>query len=165
MPPRQVDPPAIAFVDLSGFTERTAKAGDELAAQDATTLQGLAQAAAAAHHGRVVKLLGDGVMLRFNNARDAVIAVRELMAAITAHGLPPAHSGIASGRLVVRDGDVYGHTVNLAARIAAHGVAGEMLVSAATAESLTGTGLILEDAGQVVLKGIPEPVGLVRILP
>ena len=163
MPPRQVDPPAIAFVDLSGFTERTASAGDELAAQDATTLQGLAQAAAVAHGGRVVKLLGDGVMLRFSNARDAVVAVRELMTAIRTHGLPPAHSGIASGRFVVRDGDVYGHTVNLAARIAAHGSAGELLISAVTAESLTGTGLPLEDAGQVALKGIAEPVGLVRI--
>jgi len=163
MPPRQVDPPAIAFVDLSGFTERTASAGDELAAQDATTLQGLAQAAAVAHGGRVVKLLGDGVMLRFSNARDAVVAVRELMTAISSHGLPPAHSGIASGRFVVRDGDVYGHTVNLAARIAAHGGAGELLISAVTAESLTGTGLPLEDAGQVALKGIAEPVGLVRI--
>ena len=163
MPPRQVDPPAIAFVDLSGFTERTARAGDELAAQDATSLQGLAQTAAAAHGGRVVKLLGDGVMLRFNNARDAALAVRELMAAISAHGLPPAHSGIASGRFVVRDGDVYGHTVNLAARIAAYSGAGELLMSAAAAESLAGTGLISEDAGKVPLKGIPEPVGLVRI--
>jgi adenylate cyclase len=163
MPLRQVDPPAIAFVDLSGFTERTAMAGDELAARDATTLQGLAHAAAAAHGGRVVKLLGDGVMLRFNTARDAALAVRELMAAISSQGLPPAHAGIASGRFVVRDGDVYGHTVNLAARIAAHGGAGELLVSAAAAESLTGTGLIAEDAGEVLLKGIAEPVGLVRI--
>ena len=104
-------------------------------------------------------------MLRFHNARDAVAAVRELMTAITANGLPPAHSGVAAGRFVVRDGDVYGHTVNLAARIAAHGVAGEMLIPAATAESLIGAGLVWEDVGEVLLKGIAEPVDLVRIRP
>ena len=104
-------------------------------------------------------------MLRFHNARDAVAAVRELMTAITAHGLPPAHSGVAAGRFVVRDGDVYGHTVNLAARIAAHGVSGEMLIPASTAESLIGAGLVWEDVGEVLLKGIAEPVDLVRIRP
>jgi adenylate cyclase len=163
LPARPTNPPAIAFVDLSGFTERTAQAGDELAAKDATTLQSLALAAAGAHRGRVVKLLGDGVMLRFGSAQDAVLGVLELMAAIPANGLPQAHAGIASGRIVVRDGDVYGHTVNLASRIASHAVAGELLLSSETADLLAGTGIEWEDAGQVALKGIPEPVGLVRI--
>ena len=87
------------------------------------------------------------------------------MAAISSHGLPLAPSGIAAGRFVVRDGDVYGHTVDLAARIAAHAGAGELLVSAAAAESLTDSGSIAEDAGQVMLKGIPEPAGVIRIRP
>jgi adenylate cyclase len=163
LPARPRNPPAIAFVDLSGFTERTAQAGDELAAKDATTLQALALAAAGAHRGRVVKLLGDGVMLRFESAHEAALGVLELMAAITATGLPHAHAGIASGRIVVRDGDVYGHTVNLASRIANHAAAGELLMASETTDSLRGIGVEWEDAGQIALKGIPEPVGLVRI--
>ena len=161
LPPRPSDPPAIAFVDLTGYTERTATAGDELAAQDATVLQGLAQKVAVAHRGRVVKLLGDGVMLRFGSAHDAVTAVRELMSALPRNGLPDAHAGIATGRVVVRDGDVYGHTVNLASRIAAHSGPGELLVPWEVAESLGGSPS-WEDAGDVRLKGISEPIRLAR---
>lgn len=161
LPARPSDPPAIAFVDLAGYTERTAVAGDELAARDATALQGLAQVTSAAHRGRVVKLLGDGVMLHFGSAEDAVAAVRELMDALPRHGLPDAHAGIATGRIVVRDGDVYGHTVNLASRIAAHSRPGELLVPWEVAESLGGAA-VWDDAGDVRMKGIAELVRLAR---
>src|SRR3954469_20709667 len=78
----QRDPPAIAFVDLSGYTELTAEGGDERAATLATRLQVLAETAAREHKGRVVKLLGDGVMCRYPTAADAVRSVRGLMAEI-----------------------------------------------------------------------------------
>ena len=58
MPPKLDEPAAIAFVDLAGYTTLTERAGDELAARSALTLQGLAEDAARAHRGRVVKLLG-----------------------------------------------------------------------------------------------------------
>jgi class 3 adenylate cyclase len=164
MPARPDDPPAIAFVDLAGYTERTVQAGDELAARDAAALQALAQEAAVKYGGRVVKLLGDGVMLRFASAGEAVAGVRALMAAILQVGLPPPHAGIAAGRFVVRDGDVFGHTVNLASRIAAHSQSGELLVPADVVEGLRGAGIRSEDAGVVQLKGIGEPLRLARIL-
>ena len=89
--------PAIAFIDLTGYTEMTASAGDERAAQSATMLQTLAASAVRSRRGRVVKLLGDGVMLRYSSMVDAIDSVRELMASIAAAGLPPAHAGIAAG--------------------------------------------------------------------
>ena len=113
-----------------------------------------------------MKLLGDGVMLRFSSMTDAIDSVRELMASIVAAGLPPAHAGIAAGSMVVRDGDVYGHTVNLAARIASYAGAGELLLGADGVDGVdeaTGDSLKLEDAGSASFKGIAEPVRLLRV--
>jgi adenylate cyclase len=163
MPARVQEPNAIAFVDLTGYTERTAAAGDELAARVATTLQVIAQSVSAAHGGRVIKLLGDGVMLRFGSPVTAVAAVRELLGRIADAELPQAHAGIAAGPFVVRDGDVYGHTVNVAARVASAAASGELLVTADIAERLADAGVALEDAGEFRLKGIAEPLRLVRV--
>jgi adenylate cyclase len=69
---RAVDPPALAFVDLAGYTELTATSGDERAAEFATTLHVVASRVAANHGGRVVKQLGDGVLLRFRSGGDAI---------------------------------------------------------------------------------------------
>ncbi len=160
---RHGEQPAIAFVDLTGYTELTATGGDARAAQFAATLQTLATTSARAHRGQVVKLLGDGVMLRYPSLLEAAVSVRELMGSIGAAGLPPAHAGIAAGPIVVRDGDVYGHTVNLAARVAAHATAGELLVAADDALERLSGGLEFEDAGSAALKGIAEPVRLLRV--
>jgi adenylate cyclase len=158
---RERERPAVAFVDLTGYTELTEAAGDERAAAYASELQGLADASARQHGGRVVKLLGDGVMLRFARSADAVAAVHALMRAIVGAGLPPAHAGIESGPLVVRDGDVYGRTVNIAARVAGQAGAGELLVTDAVLQHVAG--LAAESVGEVRLKGIADPVRLWRL--
>jgi adenylate cyclase len=162
--PRQGAEPAIAFVDLAGYTQLTQTEGDERAATFATTLQQLATTVVRAHRGRVVKLLGDGVMLRFGSAGDGVRAVLALAASVRSGGLPQAHAGLASGPVIVRDADVYGHTVNLAARIAAWAAPGDLLVPADLAPTLAAGGITVVDLGAVALKGISEPVGLARVV-
>jgi hypothetical protein len=64
-------PPAIVFVDLSGFTRLTRERGDESAVVAATSLQRYADAIATLHGGRLVKLLGDGAMLRLRDVTSA----------------------------------------------------------------------------------------------
>ena len=160
---RDVDARAIAFVDLSGYTELTVEAGDERAAQFATSLQTLAESAARAHRGRVVKLLGDGVMLRYRSIGDAARSVAGLMVAIGEAGLPPAHAGLAADPLVVRDGDVYGHTVNLAARIAGAARPGQILLGRDLTGRLDDAGVPWVDAGEAELKGVGASVRLARI--
>jgi len=162
--PRLGAHPAIAFVDLAGYTQFTQTAGDHEAAVLATDLQGLAMVAAREHGGRVVKLLGDGVMLRFDSAVDAVRAVLGLMTGIEERGLARAHAGVASGPVVVRDADVYGHTVNLAARIAAHAASDELLVPAELGAALEKAGIGVEDAELGQLKGIGDAVALARVI-
>jgi adenylate cyclase len=161
--PDPAEPPAIAFVDLTGYTALAAGEGDEHAMEVATTLHTLALDAARAHEGRVVKLLGDGVILRYPSARSAVASVAALMTSIEEADMPPAHAGVAAGPVVMRDGDVFGHTVNLASRIASHAPAGTLLVPADIVGGLVDSGYACEDAGDAVLKGIVDPVPLARV--
>jgi adenylate cyclase len=83
------------------------------------------------------------------------------MRAIGEAGLPPAHAGVAAGPVITRDGDAYGHTVNLASRIASHAPAGELLVPAELAAT---NGFEYEDVGEATLEGVSEPVRLARVL-
>jgi adenylate cyclase len=159
----QTEPPAVAFVDLSGYTSLAASAGDEEAARAAALLHELALDSTRTAAGLVVKLLGDGVVLRYASAGPAVASVVELMTAVHHSGLPPAHSGIAAGPIVTRDGDVYGHTVNLASRIASRASPHELLVPLDVTDRVTEAGLDWEDIGATQLKGIPEPVHLARV--
>ena len=159
---RELRPPAIAFLDLSGFTRLTGSEGDEEAARLAVRLSDLVQESTAPRRGRAVKSLGDGVMLHFHEPRDAVSAALDLVEAIPAAGLPPARVGITSGPVVYRDGDYFGRAVNTASRITDYARPSEVLVSETVAGSGTGSGSLFEDLGVVELKGIQEPVRLFR---
>ena len=68
-------------------------------------------------------------MLHFRDPRGAVRATLDLVDAIADAGLPPGHAGISAGPLVGRDGDYFGHTVNLAARLSGVAAAGATLVT------------------------------------
>jgi adenylate cyclase len=163
LPARAVRPPAIAFVDLADFTTLTERRGDEAAAKTAAGLLELAEAAGRREGGRVVKELGDGVLLRFPDAERALRAVRELVGSTTDAGLPAAHAGIAAGPVVVRDGDVFGRTVNLASRIADLAGPGELIVEEGVVVALPRGTAAFEPIGRVELKGIADPVALWRV--
>lgn len=165
LPARPEVPTAIAFVDLTDYTSMTERLGDEAAAQAAARLAELADACARAFGGRVVKRLGDGVMLRFEHPRVALEAVSDLLREMAAAGLPPGHAGIAAGRVVTRDGDVFGRTVNLAARISAHAAGGQLLIEDGVVAALgSDPTLALEPVDAATLHGINEPVGLWRVV-
>jgi len=159
---RDLRPPAIGFLDLSGFTRLTGSQGDEEAARLAVRLSDLVQESTASRRGRAVKSLGDGVMLHFHDPSEAVSAALELVEAIPAAVLPPARVGITSGPVVFRDGDYFGRAVNTASRITDYARPSEVLVSETVAESGTAAGSVFEDLGVVELKGISEPVRLFR---
>ncbi len=68
--------------------------------------------------------------------------------------------------MIVRDGDYFGRTVNVAARIADYARPREVLVSAAVTEEVpTPAGVEYEQIGDIPLKGVPEPVPLIRARP
>lgn len=161
-PPPTVGPPAVAFVDLSGFTLATEERGDEVAVRFAASLQREAESAAAHHDGRLVKLLGDGAMLWFPDAERGVLASLSVVRAMSSGALPP-HAGVHAGPVIERDLDLFGRTVNLASRIAEAAGPGEVLVSEAVVNAVDLPQLRFDRADTVVLKGVPEPVDLFRV--
>ena len=127
--------PAMAFLDLVGYTRLTEERGDQAAAALAETLTVLVGRSSREHGGVPVKWLGDGVMFHYREPAGAVLAALEMVEELPEAGLPPAHVGVAAGPVVVQGGDYFGRTVNLAARIAAHAGAGRVLVSERVAKS------------------------------
>jgi adenylate cyclase len=152
-------PPSICFVDLAGYTRLTEERGDEVAAQIAGRLASLVNDISRGRGGRPVRWLGDGGMFQFREPWTAVAAGLDMVERAPAAGLPPAHVGIHTGPVIFQDGDVYGRTVNLAARIASYAQAGEVVVSEETAHR-SGDAVRFEPLGAVDLKGIAQPLPL-----
>jgi adenylate cyclase len=158
--PRHRQPPAIAFLDMGGYTFLTQKAGDEAAAELAATLASLVQKASRDYGGEPVKLLGDGVMFHFPQPERAVACGLELVESAERQGLPPARMGADVGPVVFRDGDYFGQTVNVAARISDYARPGEVLVSQSMVDETADSAFEFEAIGEIPLKGIREPVPL-----
>ena len=163
VPSRQWSPPAVAFIDLTGFTRLSEEHGDQAAASVAMQLATLAGDVAIHRSGRVVKLLGDGALLRFDGVVAAVEASLELLDALAATNLPQGHAGVDAGPLVVREGDVFGRTVNLAARLSDRARPGEVLVSKSVAIALPDGRFHFEPRGRVDLQGFPRPIDIVAV--
>lgn len=155
-------PPAICFVDLSGYTRLTEEQGDEVAAQLAAGLSTLVEDISRRHGGRAIRWLGDGGMFRFDEPAAAVRAALETVESAPRAGLPQTHIGIEAGPVVAQDGDIYGRTVNVAARIASHAEGGEVLTSESTMRLARSDDLRFERLGEVTLKGLTAPLTLYR---
>ena len=153
VPNRPSVEPAVAFLDLTGFTSLTQERGDAIAAEVALRLADFASRIATAHDGRVVKLLGDGVLTHFPNVVDAVEASLELLDRLSASDLPPGHVGVTHGPMIARDGDIFGRTVNLAARISDVAPSGELYIPASIGEALEGR-FRVEPVGATTLQGV-----------
>jgi adenylate cyclase len=153
-------PPAMCFLDITGYTRLTEERGDAAAADLATRLATLVRRASQEHEGTPVKWLGDGVMFYFRKPGDAVLAALEMVAVVGRHDLPPAHVGIHAGPVVFQEGDYFGRTVNLAARIAEYARPGEVLVSQEVVDAAEGGPVTFTEIGPVELKGVPGTLRL-----
>jgi adenylate cyclase len=153
-------PPAMCFLDISGYTRLTEERGDEAAAELAGRLSRLVQQTAERHRGKVVRWLGDGVMIYFREPGQGVLAALQMMEEVTDAGLPPAHVGLHAGPVVFQGGDYFGRTVNIAARIADYARPGELLVSQEVIDASDLPEVVLTAIGPVELKGMSQPLRL-----
>jgi adenylate cyclase len=153
-------PPAICFLDITGYTRLTHERGDRAAAELAEGLGRLVHRTAIEHGGRPVKWLGDGVMIFFRDPGSGVLAALQMVDGIASAGLPPAHVGLHAGPVLSQEGDYFGETVNLASRIAAYARPREVLVTQEVVDESFDAGATFTEIGPVELKGIP---GVVRL--
>jgi adenylate cyclase len=157
---------AIAFTDIVGFTEFTAARGDAEAVALLDHQERLVRAALPAG-ARIVKELGDGLLLWLPEATSALRACLDLLDRFADDAEASAlwvRIGMHWGSPTRRGDDLVGHDVNLAARIVDVAGPGELLLSAPIRAFLDDAecGLRLDELGPVVMRGIPEPVRLYR---
>ena len=159
----------VALSDLSGYT-RLSSEDEKQALLLAALLQRQAGNLCAAGGGRVVKSMGDAVMFAFEDAASALHVLGQLhreypkAAANIGLTLLPVHSGAHIGEVTVaHDGDIYGQTVNIAARIQGSASPGQIVVSAALADAVPGVSFT--DLGAREFKNVPEPVSCRALAP
>jgi adenylate cyclase len=156
--PRQ--PPAIAFLDLTGYATVAEERGDEAAAELAAGLASVVQEAGRSQGCRPVKWLGDGVMFHFSDPGTAILQGLDLVERTEDAIAVPARIGIDAGAVIVQEGDYFGRTVNLAARIADYARPREVLVSDDAKRIAAVDEVDFELIGDVSLKGVTRSVRL-----
>ena len=153
-------PPAICFLDLSGYTRLTDERGDAAAADLAGRLSRLVNGTSVRYGGKPVKWLGDGVMFHFRDPGPGVLAALEMVEGAEEARLPPAHVGIHAGPVLFQEGDYFGRTVNVASRIADYARRGEVLVTDEVVAATDIDRITFESIGPVELKGLTETIPL-----
>lgn len=155
----------IAFSDIESSTERALSMGDTAWFELLRRHEALVRAHVTAHQGRVIKNQGDGFMLSFRSARQAILCAigvqRDLVrqAEATPDQSVRIRIGLHTGEVLVDDdGDLFGRHVMVAARIGAHASGGQILVSSLVKQIAEPRGdLVFNNPADVVLKGLDRP--------
>ncbi len=132
----------VLFADISGSTALYESLGDSVAEKVIALALGALERTAKAHSGSTIKTIGDELMLRFDSAEAAALAAVEMQQLMKneppAPGIPLQISvGFHHGPVVVRDGDLFGDAVNIAARMTQLAKAQQILMTQETFESLS----------------------------
>jgi len=153
---------SIFFTDIVGSTALTQKVGDEGILALVEMHDRIVRDALTANHGIEVKHTGDGIMASFVSAASAVRCGKDVLNQIAAERDEKAplrvRVGIAAGEPIERDHDLFGATVQLAARLCQHAEPEQILVSNAVAELCVGKLLPMREIGRLALKGFDDPV-------
>ncbi|HRP22811.1 MAG TPA: adenylate/guanylate cyclase domain-containing protein [Thauera sp.] len=161
----------VVFADLTGSTGLFEKAGNVAATQIVTRCTHALGRHLATAGGRVVKYLGDGVLVLFDDTMAAVQAaarmqeVLEELASVELQRAPlGVKTGVDRGSIVEHDGDCYGDAVNVAARLSDRAQAGETLIGEAVFASLPEPMRIAcHSLDRITIKGKAEPMRVWRV--
>jgi adenylate cyclase len=159
-----MDVQTFLFADLSGFTALTEAHGDFEAAELVGTFYEVVRGLLPVHRGDEIKTIGDAIMIRVPEAKEAVTLGLEIVH--TFHlkpGFPVIHVGMHTGPAVKQGSDWLGGSVNLAARVAGAAGGDEVLLTEATHDAAGDIdGINLESLGQVRFRNVTDPVHVYR---
>jgi class 3 adenylate cyclase len=153
---------AVLFTDIANSTNLTQALGDARAMQIVRDHDDVVRRAIEARGGQVVKHTGDGIMASFLSVTRALETARALQREFAERNRDAevpfeVRVGIAAGEPVTAHDDLFGATVQLAARLCSAAEPGATLVSGAVRELAVGKGFKFEDVGELELKGFDEP--------
>lgn len=166
----------IMFIDMHDYTARTASSSRGAIIELIQRLRKLAQPLVAEHGGRIVKTMGDGLLVTFDSPTDAVLCGRAIQrraaqadveggarsdddTGADAERAAPGDAlslriGVTTGEVALEDNDVYGEPVNVASRIQQLAAPGEVYFSEATWHAMTKSEVAHEEVGAFELKGV-----------
>jgi class 3 adenylate cyclase len=153
----------VGFVDLVGSTALAQRLSTRELGTVLTEFENLALDTVTSGGGRVIKLIGDEVLYTAGDELSACTIALELSSALADHPeIPAVRAGLAGGEVMLRDGDVFGPVVSLAARAVKVAAPGEVVAPPAVAAA---AGLAAEPLGPRLLKGFDADVELCRLVP
>jgi class 3 adenylate cyclase len=151
--------PTFLFADLVGYTALTERCGDEAGARVARDFRRAMAALSREHGAWQVKSMGDGAMIWAPDAARAVaLATRTVLEIGTRPDLLPVRVGAHTGPALMRDGDWYGSSVNLAARLARAAGPNEAMISVTTQSAARQVESSLKSRCELVLRGVERPM-------
>ena len=154
----------VLFTDICNSTEMTSRFGDRATMAMLSVHDNIVRQALRANNGREVKHTGDGIMAAFLSAADAVRFACQVQGALNAHNAPGpefpvmVRIGVSAGEPVEQGNDLFGSTVQLAARLCAQADPGQVLVSNMVADLCQDDSLRFSETREVQLKGFERQV-------
>jgi len=158
----------ILFTDLVGHTQMMNRLGDTRGREVLRQHERITRDVLRMHNGAEVKTMGDGFMASFSSVTKAVECAIALQQAFNewsrgADETLTVRVGLDAGEPIEDEGDLFGATVIMAARIAAKAGANEILVSDVVRGLCSGKGFLFAERGDFVPKGFEEPVRVFEI--
>jgi class 3 adenylate cyclase len=158
----------VLFTDVEGSTALTQRLGDVKAREVLREHERMVREALRSHGGSEVKTMGDGFMTSFASATRALECAIAIQHAFEEHNESAEERilvrvGLNAGEPIAENEDLFGTTVNEAARITASAKAGEIVVANVVRELAKGKDFLFADRGEASLKGLDEPVRLYEV--
>ena len=159
----------ILFTDMESSTALTQRLGDAKAQDVRRTHNSIVRGALKSSGGSEIKHTGDGIMASFrtaSSALDCAIAIQRGVAAhVEEHSDSPLglYVGLNAGEPIAEEGDLFGTSINLAARICDRAESGQILASDVVRQLAAGKQFLFADIGEIELRGFEDPVRLYEV--